>query len=73
MSLWQENVPFPKRCRPLPTGYHIVQLDSGHYMWIWSPTAVADDYEFESEIHCNKWAVWRGVFEHYDKRARTTP
>lgn len=33
-----ENVPFPKRYRPLPNGYRVIQLDSGHFMWVHDPS-----------------------------------
>ena len=61
--LWQENVKFPSRVTPLPPGYTIVQLDSGHYMWVHND----GKRERESCMHWDRWAVWRGVFEDFEK------
>lgn len=60
-----ENVQFPKHYKPLPAGYRIVQLDSGHYMWVWgTPEQVAvNDYMFEGPICWDKWWVRRCVFK----------
>ena len=30
---FSDDVQFPKRYKPLPPGYRIVQLDSGHFLW----------------------------------------
>jgi hypothetical protein len=56
-AMWR----FPKRVRPLPPGYRIVQLDSGHFMRI-GPFDSKLGRESESYIHVDRWAVWRGVF-----------
>ena len=69
MSLWQIDVKFPTRCKPLPPGYRISQLDSGHYVWTWAaPGDALDNYTLESGIHWNRWAIWRGCFEHAARR-----
>lgn len=56
-----DDVTFPKRVRPLPEGYRVVQLDSGHFMWV-GPYDAKLGRETESFIHWDKWAVWRGAF-----------
>lgn len=43
----------------MPPGYRLLQLDSGHFIW----EREADDAE--SEIHSNKWAVYRGAWANY--------
>lgn len=54
---WQDNVRFPVRCKPLPPGYRIAQLDSGHYLW------TKDDLT-EGRISWDRWWVRRCAFEH---------
>ena len=67
--LWNEDVQFPKRYKPLPPGYKIVQLDSGHFMWIWgSPEERAKgDHNLEGPISWDRYWVRRCVFAHYEK------
>ena len=66
---FQDNVQFPGHCRPLPPGYRIIQLDSGHYIWVLE----TPEREIESGIHWDKWAVWRGVFADAKERAPHPP
>jgi hypothetical protein len=66
--LWQENVQFPARCKPLPPGYRIVQLDSGHYQWTWGEDP--DDHEKEGFISVDRWWVRRCVFANYAERMK---
>lgn len=40
----------------MPSGYHLLQLDSGHFMWF------HPDRDTDSCIHWDKWAVYRGAF-----------
>ena len=56
MSKYEDEYIFHKRYKPLPVGYNILQLDSGHFMF------VKGDYE--SSICWDKWQVRRWVFEH---------
>lgn len=55
------EVTFPKHFRPLPRGYRIVQLDSGHFMWI-GPFDSKLGRETESNICWDKYAVRRWAF-----------
>ena len=48
---------FPAHWRPLPDGYRVVQLDSGHFMW---ETA---DGTRESGMDWNPYRVRRGCFD----------
>jgi hypothetical protein len=66
--LWQENVQFPARCKPLPPGYRIVQLDSGHFMWTWGEDPA--DHEKEGFISWDRWWVRRCVFANYAERTK---
>ena len=52
------------RCK-MPTGYKLIQLDSGHFMWTHEQSGD------ESVIHWSKWAVYHGA--HADNKARTKP
>lgn len=60
---WCENVPFPKRYRPLPPGYRIVQLDSGHFLWVLND-------EVEGLISWDRYWVRRCAFAHAAERAK---
>lgn len=60
---WNENVRFPKHCKPLPPGYRIVQLDSGHYLWCLDADGDGD-HEVEGLICWDKWWVRRCAFAH---------
>lgn len=57
------DVTFPKRMKPLPPGYRVTQLDSGHFMWI-GPFDKKLGREAESNINVNQWAVRRNAFAH---------
>jgi hypothetical protein len=62
---FQNDVKFPAHCKPLPSGYRIVQLDSGHYLW------VCDSIEGgagEGLIDVDRWRARRGAFAHAEKR-----
>lgn len=65
--LWNENVKFPKHFKPLPPGYRIVQLDSGHYLWCYYPDPNVDDYTKEGLISWDRYWVRRCVFAHYEE------
>ena len=41
----------------MPEGYDLIQLDSGHWIWVHEST------DRESEIHWDKWAIYRGSVE----------
>jgi hypothetical protein len=56
-------ITFPARYKPLPDGYRVVQLDSGHFMWI-GPFDVLVQREVESVIDVDKYRVRRGAFAH---------
>ena len=55
---WCDDVKFPKRCRPLPPGYRIALLDSGHYLWTF------EDF-YEGVISWDRWWVRRCAFHHH--------
>lgn len=58
---WQDDVKFPARLKPLPAGYRMVQLDSGHYLWV-RPGETTED---EGPICWNRWWVRAWAFEDY--------
>ena len=43
----------------MPPGYHLLQLDSGHYQW-----AHENDRD-ESSIHWNKWVIYRWAWQNH--------
>lgn len=55
------EVTFPSRYKPLPAGYRVIQLDSGHFMWI-GPFDAKLGRETESGIDWDKYRVRRGAF-----------
>jgi hypothetical protein len=59
-SLGNPIVQWPKHYKPLPEGYIVVQLDSGHYVWSYKD-------EFEGRISGDKYWVRRCVFAHHAK------
>lgn len=60
-SMIEREITFPARCKPLPPGYRVVQLDSGHYVWM-TDTA-------EGLISVDRWWVRRCAFAHAAKSA----
>lgn len=61
---FQDNVKFPAHCKPLPIGYRIAQLDSGHYLWI------CDSIEGgagEGSINVDRWQARRDAFAHAEQ------
>ncbi len=56
---WQDDVKFPKHFKPLPPGYRIVQLDSGHYLWC------VGDTNIEGAISWDRYWVRRCAFAHF--------
>lgn len=54
------TVIWPKRFKPLPAGYDVVQLDSGHYLWV-----NAD--EQEGLISWDPYWVRRCAFAHAEE------
>ena len=58
----QDDVRFPKRCKPLPPGYRVIQLDSGHYLWVLDGPGV----ETEGLISWDRWWVRRCAFAHHE-------
>jgi hypothetical protein len=70
MCNWDENVKFPKHFKPLPPGYRIVQLDSGHYMWLWGTQEeiANNDYSEEGMISWDRYWVRRCAFANYEER-----
>lgn len=69
---WCDDVPFPKRYKPLPPGYKIVQLDSGHFLWTWGDpeTFAKGDYELEGLISWDRFWVRRCAFAHYEENKK---
>jgi len=54
-------VEFPPRCKPLPDGYRVIQLDSGYYLWEMDhPTKCV-----EGSISLDRWWVRRCAFAHH--------
>ena len=54
------DVRFPKRCKPIPPGYKIIQLDSGHYLWVLNDSK-------EGLISWDRWWVRRCAFAHFEE------
>lgn len=73
MSAEPEDVIFPRRFRPLPPGYRVVQLDSGYYLWTWGPPDVValGDYVEEGLISWDKFWVRRCAFANHELRTWT--
>ena len=61
-----DNVPFPARYKPLPPGYRIVQLDSGHFLW----TLDGAERPTEGLISWDRYWVRRCAFAHYEENKR---
>ena len=53
-------VQWPKHYTPLPDGYIVVYLDSGHYVWSYRD-------ETEGRISWDRYWVRRCAFAHYEK------
>jgi len=71
MSLWQENVRFPKHFKPLPPGYRIVQLNSGHYLWELEGAVNRNGGPVEGLICWDRYWVRRCAFAHYEESQQT--
>jgi hypothetical protein len=54
-------VEFHRRYKPLPPGYKIVQLDSGHYLWVLEGV----HKDTEGFMSWDKWWVRRCAFAHH--------
>ncbi len=67
--LWNENVQFPKHMKPLPPGYRIVQLDSGHFMWIYAEDGDFENSSCEGPISWDRWWVRRCAFANHEARS----
>jgi len=70
---FQDRVAFPAHCRPLPPGYRIVQLDSGHYLWTLDDATNVNGGPVEGLMHWDRWWVRRQVFLHAESRANGDP
>lgn len=68
--LWNENVQYPKRCKPLPPGYRVVQLDSGHFMWVYAADGDFENSNVEGLISWDRWWVRRCAFANYEERLK---
>ena len=53
-------VKWPKHYDPLPPGYEVIQLDSGHYLW------THEESDLEGLISWDKYWVRRCAFAHAD-------
>lgn len=67
---FQDNVQFPKRVKPLPQGYRIVQLDSGHYLWVFAVDGDFNNSSCEGAISWDRWWVRRCAFAHAAEQAK---
>lgn len=61
MEVWPK-ISFPKRCKPLPPGFRVAQLDSGHFLWV----REGEGFEYEGFISWDRWWVRRCAFAHYE-------
>lgn len=57
-------VSFPKHYKPLPVGYEVVQLDSGHYQWI------NESIDQAGPKHVDAIWVRKCAIAHAERRAR---
>jgi hypothetical protein len=48
----------------LPPGYRVLQIDSGHYLWV-------DDKGRESTISVDRFDAYRGAWKDYKKLGET--
>jgi hypothetical protein len=64
MTLWNDNVSYPKRYSPLPPGYRVIQLDSGHFLW------THDESCSEGVISWDRYWVRRCAFAHAEERTK---
>jgi len=62
---WNDNVQFPRRCKPLPPGYRIVQLDSGYFLWVLDGATNKNGGPVEGLISWDRWWVRRCAFAHH--------
>lgn len=62
-----DNIVFPARCKPLPPGYRIVQLDSGHFLWVKDVGVNSNGGPIEGLICWDRWWVRRCVFAHFEE------
>ena len=69
--LWNENVQYPKRYKPLPPGYRVVQLDSGHFMWVKDEGVNRNGGPIEGLISWDRYWVRRCAFAHYEENKTT--
>lgn len=53
---------YPKRFKPLPEGYRVYQLDSGHFMWVYG--------ELKSPIHWDRFWIRRHAFLHFEGKVK---
>ena len=65
-----EIIEFHPRYKKLPPGYTIVQLDSGHYMWVFEDpfgprVRVPLGRDTEGLMSWDKWWVRRCAFAHF--------
>ena len=72
---FSENVPFPGHCRSLPPGYRILQLNSGHFLWVKDGATNSNGGPQEGVISWDRWWVRRCAFAHFeeDQKAPRTP
>jgi hypothetical protein len=47
----------------MPDGYELVQVDSGHWLWVETAT------DRESVIDCDRWAIYRGAKQDAERKA----
>lgn len=69
VSVWCDNVRFPERYRPLPPGYRVMQLDSGHFLWVFAADGNFENSSCEGPISWDRYWVRRCAFAHAEKTA----
>jgi hypothetical protein len=67
---WCNDVQFPKRYKPLPPGYRIIQLDSGHFLWVYAADGDFDNSNVEGPICWDRFWVRRCAFAHYEENKK---
>jgi hypothetical protein len=60
-------VEWPKHYKPLPDGYRVIQLDSGHYMWEKVGCCNSNGGPLEGLMSWDRYWVRRCAFKHWEE------
>lgn len=65
---FSDNVQFPKRFKPLPTGYRVIQVNSGHFLWVYDLNLLRNE---EGSISVDRFWVRRCALAHAEENGRS--